>query len=270
MNEDFHNSREDDFFLTDMFDRAIRNWWLVAVCMIIGGLAGLLAASLFKPVYESTSVITTVIDYAYSGNLTAYEEDHLLTAIGDIIQSDEVMDHVIAEGVKTGLASDADQMRSSLFASRQGFRWELSSRFPDPQIAETVNRLWLETAIGELEEFRLNSILSLAEFNTQVGIENCFQQAVIVEPVSAYCDAAEFQALRDQIRSLETNGVKKSLLSRLLASRISFQVTQEPDLPVKPVHLGWNISVFAGVILGLLVAIALLIFGVPTRRKTDH
>lgn len=269
MSEDLDNSREDDFSLTDMFGRAVRSWWLVAVCMIIGGLAGLLTVSLFKPVYESTSVITTVIDYAYSGSLTDYEEDHLLTAIGDIIRSDEVMDLVIAEGVKAGLAGDADQMRSSLFASRQGFRWELSSRFPDPQIAESANRLWLETAIGELEEFRLNSIIALAEFNTQVGIENCFQQAVVIEPVSAYCDAAEFQALRDQIRSLETNGVNKSLLSRLLASRISFQVTQEPDLPAKPVHLGWNISIFAGVILGLLVAIALFIFGIPTYRKTD-
>ncbi len=269
MSEDLHKSREDDFSLSGMFGRAVRNWWLVAACMIIGGLVGLLAASLYKPVYESNSVITTIIDYAYSGSLTDYEEDHLLTAIGDIIRSDDVMDDVIAEGVNLGLAANADQMRSSLFASRQGFRWELSSRFPDPQLAESANRLWLEAAVAELDEFRLNSIIALAEFNTQVGIENCFQQAVVIEPVSAYCDAAEFQALRDQIRTLESDGVKKSLLSRLLASRISFQVTQEPDLPEKPVHLGWNISVFAGVLLGLLVAIALLIFGLPKQRKTD-
>lgn len=262
-----HHERE--FSLSDTFDRAVHYWWLAAVLMIIGGLIGLLVSVVRKPVYESTSVITTVIDFAYSGRLTDYEEDHLLTAIGDVIQSSEVMDRVISVGLESGFVSTSEEARSSLTASRQGYRWVLSSRSSDPNAALDTNRLWLDAAVDALEQFRADSILALAEFNAQVEVENCFQQAVVVEPVSAYCDASDMQALREQINRVESSSAKKSLLSRLLATRISFQVTQQPDLPNEAVHLGRNISAAAGVILGFLAAILLLVLGFPLRHLPE-
>ena len=252
-----------------MFDRVVRYWWLAAVFMIAGGMVGWLVSAISKPVYESTSVITTVIDFAYSGKMTDYEEDFLLSAIGDVIRSDVVIETVVAEGVEAGLAASAEEMRASLTASRQGFRWELSSRLPDAEAAWAANRLWLDAAVGALEQFRQDSFIALAEFNAQVGVESCFAQAVIVEPVSTYCSAADFQALRKQISALESNSLKGSLLTRLLASRISFQVTQEPVQPLEPVHLGRNTAVLAGVLVGLLAAIMLFIFGFPLRRFMD-
>jgi len=230
---------------------------------------GLLISEFKKPVYESSSAITTVIDFAYSGKLKIDEEDHLILAVGDVIQSDEVMNSVITEALNAGLVSSAEEIRSSLSASRQGFRWELSSRFVDPNTAREVNQIWLDESVHELEKFRQNSLIALAEFNAQAGVENCFQQAVVVDPVSAYCSPSEFQAVREQISALESGSLEKSLLSRLLASRISFEVTSEPEQPSEPVHLGRNISTIAGVVLGLLVAIALIMIGFPAHRKMD-
>lgn len=260
---------EGEYSLSDTFSRAVRYWWLTAVLMIIGGLLGLLVSAVQKPVYESNSVITTVIDFAYAGRLTDYEEDHLLTAVGDLISSSEVLDEVVAAGVEAGFAPTAGEIRSSLSASRQGYRWELSARSTDPTTAVEINRLWLDAAVDALERFRMDSILGLAEFNTQAAVENCFRQAVVVEPVSAFCTVKDFQALREQVNQLESGSVKATLLSRLLASRISFQVTQQPEMPVAPVHLGRGISVAAGVMLGLLAAILLFVLGLPGRFSPE-
>jgi len=67
------NNRDDDVVLADVFSQAVRYWWLVIILIIVGGVGGLLVSLLGKPLYESTSHITTVIDFAYAGRLTDYE-----------------------------------------------------------------------------------------------------------------------------------------------------------------------------------------------------
>jgi hypothetical protein len=260
---------QDEFSLPDIFGRAVRYWWLPAVLMIAGGLIGLLVSVVQKPVYESNSVITTVIDFAYAGRLTDYEEDHLLSAVGDVIYSSDVMAEVTEAAIEAGLAPTVEVIRTSLAASRQGYRWVLSSRSADPEIAMELNRLWLDAAVDALARFRMDSILALAEFNTQVEVENCFQQAVVVEPVSSYCSAIDFQTLSDQVNQLASSSEKATLLSRLLASRISFQVTQQSELPGSPVHLGRGVTVAAGILLGLLTAILMLVLGLPRHHSQE-
>ena len=89
------DARIDDIDLSGVVNRAVKYWWVVALLMIVGGITGLLVSVIAKPVYESNSVISSVIDFAYSGRMTDYEEDYLLTAIGDIIVSDAVMTQVV-------------------------------------------------------------------------------------------------------------------------------------------------------------------------------
>jgi hypothetical protein len=264
-----NSSRNDDFFISDVFSRAVRYWWVVALLTIAGGVIGCLVSILRQPIYESTAEITTVIDYAYAGRLTDYEEDHLLSAIGDIILSDEVMNKAVAKGVSTGLVPDGEKMQAGLTASRQGYRWELSSRFTDPLTAQEVNQLWLDAAIEGLEAFRLDSISALVQLNAQMELEACFAQSVILEPTSPYCNVEGLQKLQQQAGGFYTEVEGDSLLSRLLASRISFQVTQEPDLPVSPIHYGRNISTLAGALAGLLLSIILLITGYPRTKVVE-
>ena len=253
----------DDFFLSGVVNRAVNYWWLIVLLMIIGGVTGALVSLLEKPVYESEAVITTVIDFAYSGRMTDYEEDYLLTAVGDIIQSDGVMDQVIDTATKELLTADEKALQTGLTASRQGFRWALSSRFSDPQVAQAVNRLWLNAAMQQLQAFRSDSLAALIEINAQVGIESCFEQAVVLEPVTPFCSAEEMDALRQELENLANGSLKADLLTRLIASRVSFEVTSEPNLPSQPVHLGRNISTLAGAMIGLLLALIVLVAGFP-------
>jgi len=257
------DARIDDIDLSGVVNRAVKYWWVVALLMIVGGITGLLVSVIAKPVYESNSVISSVIDFAYSGRMTDYEEDYLLTAIGDIIVSDAVMTQVVEAASNDSLAIEEKTLLESLTASRQGYRWVLSSRYSDAQIAQEINRLWLKSAMNELQAFRSDSLAALAEFQAQVGIENCFEQAVILDPVTSFCSAQDMDLLQRQLANLADGSLRADLLTRLLASRISFEVTGEPDLPSRPVHLGRNISTLAGALVGLLLALIVLISSFP-------
>jgi len=257
------DARIEDFNLSGVVNRAVKYWWVVALLMIVGGITGLLVSVIAKPVYESNSVISTVIDFAYSGRMTDYEEDYLLTVIGDIVLSDAVMTQVVEAASNDNLAVEEKTLLAGLTASRQGFRWALSSRYSDAQVAQEVNRLWLKAAMNELQAFRSDSLAALAEFHAQVGIENCFEQSVVLDPATPYCSAQDMDLLQRQLENLADGSLRADLLTRLLASRVSFEVTGEPDLPSRPVHLGRNISTLAGAMVGMLLALIVLITGFP-------
>ena len=252
-----------DLLLSDIFTRAVRYWWLVTILMIAGGVAGLLIALLQKPLYESTAHITTAIDFAYAGRLTDYEEDFLLAAVGDIITSDAVIEQTSTAALDQGLLANPEDVASGLVASRQGYRWQLSSRFHEPQTAQKVNQLWLESSLMALEKLRQQSITALAQVNAQSEVEACFQQAVSLEPVSPYCTLEKMRTLIASEEGSNDEALSATLLNRLLISRISFQVTQEAGLPVQPSHYGANITTLAGILVGLLAALILFLLGYP-------
>ena len=256
----------EDFLAANLISKMIHRWWVILLFIVAGGVVGCLVSFLVKPVFESNAEITTVIDFAYAGRLTDYEEDHLLNEIGDVILSDEVIHSVSEEAIARGWVASAQELREKLSASRQGYRWVLSVYSPDPEMAQLLNQIWLESSVNALSTIREDSYRAIAELNAQAGIESCFEQSVLVDPVSPYCDATQLNKIQQQITSLNLKESDPSLLSRVILSRISFQVTREPTLPISPVRLHRNLTTLAGSIAGLLVALMLFISGFPVRK----
>ena len=256
-------ARKEDLIPADIYGRAVRYWWLVTIFIIAGGAIGLLVSALAKPLYESTAHVTTVMDFAHAGRMTDYEEDHLLSAIGDIINSDEVMNRTAASAVEDGLAPTLAEALAGLSASRQGYRWEMSSRSHDPRLAQQLNQLWLDASMEALDQFRRDSLIALKQLNAQAEVEACFQQSVSLEPVSPYCTVEEMQALIRDLQNSEDIARSGSLSAGLLASRISFQVTRAPNLPSQPVHFNRKSTVMAGMAIGLIAVVSLFLVGLP-------
>lgn len=242
-------------------------WWLVVLLIIAGGVLGWLVTRVQKPLYESTSVITTAINFAYSGKLDDYEEDMLVTAVGDVISSTKVFTSVVEDAASAGIDLDEATLLNGLTKSRQGFRWELSSRFHDPYLAQQINRIWLAAAMEGLEELRLTGIQGLDELAYQHAIESCFSQAVVVEPSSTYCDAENLQQLHADIADGTKNEADETLLTKLLISRLSFEVTQDPGFSQEPVRLRTNLTTLAGCAAGLTAAIILFLLGYSKNRQ---
>ncbi len=256
-----------DFYPSEFMNRMVHWWWILGLLIITGGALGWLVSRIQKPLFESTSVITTAINFAYSGKLDDYEEDMLITAVGDVISSTKVLNNVVADAVSTGIDLDEVSIRDGLTKSRQGFRWELSSRFHDPHLAQQINQIWLTEAMKGLEELRMTGIEGLDELAYQHAVESCFSQSVVLEPSSAYCNAENLQQLQADIKNGTTSESEKALLTRLLISRISFEVTQDPNFIDKPIRYRANLTILAGCAAGLAAAIIFFLLGYPKTRQ---
>lgn len=241
---------ESDFVPSELMRKTIKKWWVFIVLMVLGGLAGMLATRIHKPVYQSQAVITTAVDYAYAGRLEDYELDHILLTVGDIIDSTAVRQQVqgIMQAEIVGL-NDVD-LQKNLTAIRKGNDWILNARSADPAIAQKMAVAWSDNALAALLQMSENA---RADFHTQaamLSVENCFSQLTVVENAPAGCSQAEL----DQIEAYLTIDADDpaTLRESILLSNLSFAVTTEPELPASPVLFRQNLNVLAGVLIGLV------------------
>jgi hypothetical protein len=154
MNEDFSPSR--------IFNRIIHFWWILALLIILGGIAGIFISRAHQPVYESKAVITSVLDYSLLGKLDDAEEDQVFVGIGETIGSTAVKNAVAARAKKDNLALSDEEIRSSLALDRQDNRWVLRVRLSDPKAAQQLNRYWAESAMQSLTSMKTKALVDYA------------------------------------------------------------------------------------------------------------
>lgn len=250
-----------DFIPSEFMKRVMRWWWLVILIMIAGGMAGLLAVSLQKPIYESQASITTSIDFAYSGRLSEDQEDYLIETVGDVINSSAVFAEV-QENAKALELSLTDQAIEERFTkARQGYRWELTVRDSDPKTAQTLTQIWVEAAEGALARFHAKSQEILAVNSAQLALQNCFSQSVVVEPASAYCSVDNIATIREILAENSVTEDYAAMPDAIVLSKISTEITDNANLPDSPVMLKRNLTMLIGSICGLLVGLGFLMLG---------
>ena len=216
-----------------------------------GGLGGMVVTRVHKPVYQSIAIITTAVDYAYAGRLEDYELDHILQAVGDIIDSTSVHQQVLINSQEQIPELTSDEVRKSLVAVRKGYDWILTARTFDPLTAQVLARAWADNAMVAL--YKMNQ-RALEDFHTQtvlLSIENCFSKSVVIENATIGCSSEELSSLLTNLSS--DNGSYSVLRESILLSNLSFQVTTIPDLPSAPVLFRQNLNVAAGALIGLIL-----------------
>lgn len=255
----------DDLIPSEIMRRVMRWWWLVIIITIAGGAAGVLAVKLQKSVYESQASITTSIDFAYSGRLSEDQEDYLILTVGDVIDSTKVFDEVKMKAATLEISLTDEAIKERFTKSRQGYRWELTVRDSDPQIAQSLTQMWVESADDALLKFHIKSQEILALRSAQLALQNCFSQTVVVEPVSAYCSMENLDALREELAQTDVSEKLAALPDAIVLSKISTEITDDAYLPNGPVVLNRNLSALAGCFCGLLIGLGFLFFGKNTR-----
>ncbi len=245
---------ESDFVPSALMVKAAKKWWVFAALMILGGLAGMLVTRLHKPVYQSQAVITTAVNYAYSGRLEDYELDHIILTVGDIIESTAVREQTL-ELALVGLPGiTAADLEKNLTAVRKGNDWILSSRASDPAAAQSLANWWADAAMLALQKMSQNA---LTDFHTQaamLSVENCFSESILVETAVSGCTPADITQLKAFLSSADTSAA--ALRNSILLSNLSFEVTTQPELPSAPVLYRQSLNVAAGALIGLLIGLA--------------
>lgn len=255
---------DSDLAPSELLAKAARQWWIFAVLMILGGLAGMLFTRIQKPVYQSQAVITTAIDYAYTGRLEDYELDHLILAVGDMIDSTAVRRQVlvVVEPQLKGITEET--LAKNLTAIRKGNDWILSARASDPASAQMLAESWASSAMIAL--FKMNQ-KALAEFHNQVvmlSVEKCFSESVVVDSAVAGCTGDDIERLKIYLSS--DSSTENSLRNSILLSNLSFEITTTPVKPTAPLLFRQNLMVSVGAFIGLITALAWFFPGGKARK----
>jgi hypothetical protein len=114
----------------------------------------------------------------------------------------------------------------------------------------------VKAVVGFMSEQYINSLAT------------CLQQSVMSESVSSVCTGQNFSALRDEIKKVVVDPASELDSGSLLILHTSFELTNVPDLPTKPVLFAQNISALAGVLISLLIGLIVISLDFPRRKKT--
>jgi uncharacterized protein involved in exopolysaccharide biosynthesis len=149
-----------EFTPLDEFSHLFRYWWLLAVCMLLGGLAAFLFHKANPPLYEATAIITAIIDMEtfpfkdVREDLIQYNEDMALGTVEGALRSAEVIQALVSDAQAQGIPLDANILAKASTIERKHAIWEVRYRSSDPVMAQTVANRWMEIGYEAMQTWQ--------------------------------------------------------------------------------------------------------------------
>ena len=257
----------DDLNMSTFFSRIIKRWWLLIGLMILGGVAGFFLTFVRQPLYESQAVVTSVLDYAVLGHLSDWEQDQLYRSIGDVVASSKVINQVIEEANANGILVTQEDVEKNFSADRQDTRWVIRVRAKTPKLAQQLNSYWASFGMDALVEMSESNRAAFAYQRYLASLTDCFEQTVMVDPVSQDCSVENINAIREAMTAASANTGDLDYRRSLILTHASFELTSEPSLPTSPAIFSRSIMVLAGALIGLCLAFIFYIADLPSRNR---
>ncbi len=210
----------EEFFPLDEFSRLFRYWWLIAICMLLGGVAAFSFHQANPPLYEATATIMATIDLQtfplqdVREDLIQYNEDMALAAIGGVLKSPEVTQALFAAAQSREISLDAVTLAQASTIERKHAIWEVRYRSSNPVIAQTVVNLWMEIGYEAMQTWQSDG--RIAPF------------IILEAPIAAYLPAAP---IAYQLSNLLLAGSSAGIILGLM---ITFLVSRRKNRPYPP------------------------------------
>jgi len=249
------NAAPEMLQVEDILSAAVRGWWLLALFALLGGLAGL-GINLLQPVvYESGFTILSTIDLGNTGEMSQFEEDLGMEAIGQVISHPLLYQRVTAAAAKQGLpVGTVDLSRQASFERRMG-TWRARLRGSDPRALEQVAAVWREMALADLLDAHEHALTVDGLLRKQQSLEACLNQLPFTEPSAGLCGPLSLRALQAQLRASARVIAEERAASRGLISAVIIDASPQPVVPAAPVLYRRGQMALAGLLIGLLLGV---------------
>ena len=255
-------SSNDGFVLIDFFKKILSGWKRVAILMVIGGLCGMGANKIIKPIYETKAAIAVTIDYTRTGALSDIQEDQAMRGLGSVIDSSMVRDAVQSQAADGGIQIDQESIMENFTLEREDFRWLLRVRDTDPQRAADLANLWAEIAMQTLDTALEHAVVADNYQKYLDTLDYCLQRLAPEGMSSAPCADLDFDYLQTEIEKTSTAIREEQTQGYGLMPALEFLLADEAPLNTSPVLGTRSMLIFSGAILGLIVAIL-----IPNKEK---
>lgn len=237
--------------------KIIRNWWVISLAMILGGIGGWVTSNMKRPVYESKSILSTSIDYVQSGYLTDIEEDQILNLIGDNLLSDDFLAEVVDRLSGSEINTDPKKLRDVLFIERQGYHWTMRARNENAAFTQELVSTWSDVVEDQLTAYQYHANNAQIINREIEGLSSCYIQQKWVEPSSVLCSHYDNDELQNELDGLTASFTRELEKGHGIDPAARFEITLEASSP-KQVAYHRNEMILASMVLGLLAGIVIV------------
>ncbi len=246
-----------DYAPIAMLQAALRRWWVVSLITILGAGVGWLFYRFQPPVYEANASILVNVDFSNTGMLTQYEEDLMMDAVGNVLQSNEVIQRVLAKAGQQNIPLDSATFTKTTFIERRLGTWEIRVRGTSPQTAQQVANIWMQEGYAVLKDAYQHTTAAWVTQKHLDALEACLQHAAVSEADSTFCSGSRMPDIQAELKRSASTLAGDQLASRGVIVGALLGQPQEASLPGQPVIGGRGTYLFAGAVIGLLVGFLL-------------
>jgi hypothetical protein len=177
-----------EFSPLEMLERLIKNWWLIALLAVGGGLLGWLSSTILPQTFEARAEFYVSLDEAQlayelkTEELTLLMKEDVLGPLEDFFFSEDVLNSVALAARDLDDDLGIQNFRRDFSLYRIHTSWFLVARYADSQIAIDLVNLWAESADQFLQEAIAHAI-DANDLELQLNLilqcfnENDFQDA---------------------------------------------------------------------------------------------
>ena len=164
-----------EFSPRDEIQRMLRMWWVLAACMILGGLVGFAIHRVEPPVYQAKATLYSFIDFQKITDvrLSEYDEDVTINTIQSVMLSNLVIRKVLESAGNAGIPIDYLTFMDRMSIYRSLTNYELFYRDRNPEVSKTVVNLWAQTGLSTIEDLQESG--AVPPYIT-VGLQNLAEQ----------------------------------------------------------------------------------------------
>jgi len=156
----------DTFDVKDTISHWLKNWWKIAILVVLCGTFGLGASFILKPKYEAQVVFYTAIDQDqldFSNMIDQFNDPLTLSQydvdlILDSFNRSLLQVRPEAFAYAKDLAPDLDWVNfdQNVLIERRHYDWYLRFRHPDPVTAQSVVNTWAKASLAQFEELQVS------------------------------------------------------------------------------------------------------------------
>lgn len=256
-----------EFVPRDVLVTALRRWWVIALAVLVGGLAGLGLHALRPTVFEARFEVLLGLDQVGSGELERFEEDAALDAAGLILGGPETLQQVAEAARQAGIEVQPEDLAQMATLERRRTAWMVRLRGPDPQRLEALASVWLQTGFSALEEAYVHARRADSVRRALSSLESCLARTAHSSPAEGLCGAGNLAELQAEIQRTGDLLAQEQQGARGLMSFVLVGSAEKAIVPPQAVANGRGTLALAGALIGLVLGVWIGQIAAPRKQE---
>lgn len=261
--------RDDNLNITPaIFQRSfLKNWWVIVLGMVVGGLLGLVISSSLTPIYESDFIIITNVRISVDQEITEIMLDAAINHIGDLAYNPVVVERLEDAMTRQGVMLTFDTLVDSSSVERRLNATHLKVRWKDPDISMQIANTWGLILYEMLQDGYKQALIAEDLTSYQATLETCLKDENSTG-CGTYCGLTK-EALQAEITRLGDDIAAARNESLGLYPELTVSQYMEADLTEEPAFYEQRSLILAGMGIGLLLSLLFLEVWLPSRKSKD-